>query len=447
MRQWTHSMVVALACALGTFGCTPVGGGGGGDDADMTPPDASGTDPGTPEVPDEVAAGLVALTVSMSPTYEPVVGLPRPFAAEGIYDDDSRRDLTAYAVFESSDPTVLAFDGDEHNVARVLAERVSPLTVTATVGEISGQLTIGDACQYPSSAGTIGVGSVIPALEWDLAVRPDGSRGRFSLRDAYCGELGEPAPDVYVFILGALWCGACTHEMNLLAAEAGALREAGGQFVFVAVEDLEYASASTDEAMGQLGRLAGPNPVYMGGDADVGSAFASSGAFSALPSIVIVRTRDMRVIADTRSGAASLDFAEVARDPDAGWEDPPEPMIESRCAAGDEEASEPNNTPGEAALVGAGTHRGGVCDAYPDFYLVDLDGPWRMTIDFEHAVGNLDLYAWDADDDAPLRVDARVIGSYGVEDGEAIEHAGPTVVRIGGFRNESAPYTMTIEAL
>lgn len=437
-----HGFWIALSGVIALAGCAPSGGGGGGDEP---PPDHEGQ---TPEIPAEITAGLDSIRVAMRPTYELVAGLPREFIAEGLYLDDTRRDVSAYATWASSDPTVLTFDDPARpNIGTVHTARRGGLTVTATLGEITGEMTIGGGCEYPRTTGTIGVGSTMPPLEWDLAVRPDGSRGTFSLRDVYCGEAGADTPNIYVFVLGALWCGACVHEMSLLAGEAAALREAGGQFVFVAVENLSYEPATTDEAMNQIGRLAGPNPVYAGGDADIGAAFGASGAFSALPSLVIVRARDMKVIADTRTGAAGLDFAEVARDPDAGWENPPPVEITSNCEPGRDEPSEPNNEPGQAARIGAGTHLGGVCDAYPDFYLVDLTGPWRATVDFEHAVGNLDLYAWDAAGDAPLRVDQRVIGSYGIEDGESFEHSGPTVIRIGGFRYESAPYTLTVESL
>ncbi|MEZ4434280.1 MAG: redoxin family protein [bacterium] len=440
MRRGLRWTVIALAGAIGLAGCAPSGGGGD----DEPPPGGEGE--GEVEVPAEISEGLTSIRVTMRPAYDLVVGLTREFRAEGRYEDDSTRDVSAYATWQSSDPAILSFDdAAQPNIAMVHAARTGALTVTARLGEISGEMTIGGGCEYPRTTGTIGVGSTMPPLEWDLAVRPDGSRGTFSLRDAWCGEA--EAPEIYVFVLGALWCGACVHEMALLAEEAEALRAAGGQFIFVAVEDQSYAPATTDQAMAQIGRLAGPYPVYVGGDADVGAAFGASGAFSALPSLVVVRARDMKVIADTRSGAAGLDFEEVARDPDAGWENPPPPQIQSNCEPGREEASEPNNTPAEAARIGAGTHVGGVCDAFADFYLIDIAGPWRATIDFEHAVGNLDLYAWDATGDAPLRVDQRVVGSYGVEDGETIEHHGPTIVRIGGFRYESAPYTLTVEAL
>lgn len=438
--RWGRWSAVAL-CGAMVLGCTPSGGGGGG--GDDPPPDER------VEPPAEVIEGLVAIEVTMRPAYDLVVGLPRDFHARGIYEDPANnRELTDLVTWASSDEAVLSFDDPEHpGRAMVHAARAGQLTVTATLGDLSGTLVVGDDCAYPAFTSNIVTGATMPALEWDLARRPDGSRGPFSLRDVYCGEAEGVPPAIYIFVLGANWCGACTHHMAELAREADALREAGAQLVFIGVEDASYEPADTDETLQTLGGAVGPAPVYIAGDADAGGVIASSGAFTALPSLVVVRTRDMRVIADNSTGAAGLDFHAVAADPDAGWENPPPPMIDSNCEPGQDEDLEPNNTPGEPSVIGPGTIEGGICDAYPDFYLVDIDGPWRLTLDFTHAVGNLDVYAWDAEGDEPLRVDSRVVGSYNTSDGEQVEHAGPTLVRIGGFRFESAPYVLTVEAL
>ncbi len=436
---WMWSIAAAALLTLG--GCAPTGGGSGNGNGDEQPPAMQ-------PPPAELIEGLTSITVTMRPAYDLVVGLPRDFHAEGLYEDGSVQELTADVTWSASDPSVLTFDDTENpGRATVHAAPAGTLTVTATLGESSGTLTIGDECDYPAFTSNIVTGATMPALEWDLARLPDGSRGGFSLRDIYCGEAEGPQPSVFVFVLGANWCGACTHHMGELAREADALREAGGQFVFVGVENLNYEASSTDEALRTLSGAAGQAPVYIVGDGDTGGVIAGSGAFTSLPSVVVVRTRDMKVIADNGTGASGLDFLAVAADPDAGWENPPPPMIESRCEPGQDEELEPNNSPAEAAPIGAGTIQGGVCDEHPDFYLVDIAGPWRLSLDFSHAVGNLDVYAWDGAGDAPLRVDNRVVGSYSTEDGETFEHAGQTLIRVGGFRHESAPYTLTVEAL
>jgi len=430
-----------MGAVLALSGCAP-GGGGNGSGNGEEPPEMEF------EPPAELIEGLAGITVTMRPAYDLVVGLPRDFHAEGVYDDGSTRALTGDVVWSVSDTSVLSFDDSENpGRAMVHASPGAPLTVTATLGEFSGSLTIGDGCDYPAFTSNIVTGATMPALEWDLARLPDGTRGAFSLRDIYCGEAEGEVPSVYVFVLGANWCGACTHHMGELAPEAEALRQAGGQFVFVGVEGLDYSPSSTDEALQTLSRAAGQAPVYIVGDGDTGGVIAGSGAFTALPSVFVVRTRDMKVIADNGTGAAGLDFLAVAADPDAGWENPPPPMIDSQCAPGQDEDLEPNNTPDTPAVIGAGTIEGGVCDEHPDFYLIDIDGPWRLSLDFTHAVGNLDVYAWDGAGDAPLRVNSQVVGSYSTGDGESLEHVGPTLVRIGGFRYESAPYVLTVEAL
>ena len=75
-------------------------------------------------------------------------------------------------------------------------------------------------------------------------------------------------------------------------------------------------------------------------------------------------------------------------------------MVMDNCG-GQEESSEPNDVASQAAPLTVGSIDGGICDGMPDFFRVDVQGPWRVTLDFQHSVGDLDIHVWDEAQDAP----------------------------------------------
>ncbi|MCA9542464.1 MAG: hypothetical protein KC620_26385, partial [Myxococcales bacterium] len=211
-----------------------------------------------------------------------------------------------------------------------------------------------------------------------------------------------------------------------------------------------YEPATNVEAHNHLARIIGNAPSVRVGDADTlpASGFlANSTPLSGYPTTVIVRRRDMQVIADGSTGASGLPMVDVARDPEVDWANPPPPEVQSNCG-GQDEIYEPDNSPAEAGAIGPGEFEGGICDAEPDFYNVEIDGPWRMTLNFSNALGDLDVYVWDAGADQPLRPDGRnVVGSDSTGDVETFEYQGRALVKVFGFRYASAPYTLSLEAL
>ena len=64
-------------------------------------------------------------------------------------------------------------------------------------------------------------------------------------------------------------------------------------------------------------------------------------------------------------------------------------------------------------------------DAYPDYYRIELDGPWRLNLEFEHAVGDLDVEVWDVAGQQPERdLAEQIVGSYSQTDNESFEYEG-----------------------
>lgn len=428
-----------LVCAAG-LGFSACGGGGDGDDG--APASGGGTgDAGAPEGPNPAAAGLVSVKITPSnPLLEP--GRAFRFRATGTYDDGEDKDVTQDAVWTSSNPEIISFSDVEGEGGRAMVHARGGATLTARVGDIRGELQLGgaDGCVYPDFDLRLSLDATIPPMYWDNAY-VGGRKTRFSLEEWACDE----DVSVIVMVLGTAWCGACTGYAMRLEAEAAAFEAAGGRFVLVELEDADGQPADTEAAQRHLANVIGTNHGVRVGDLDTrpGERFLTNYAdLGGLPTVYFVRRSDMKVIA-TGDTVGDRSLVDVAMDPDADWKNPPPPPFENRCPAGTDEAGEPNDLPAQATPLSVGTLQGGVCDESGDVYAIDEAGGWTFKVDFQHAVGDLDLAVWDPDTNEPLRVNGDIIGSAGATGTEVFSHTGPALVKVFGFRRASAPYTLT----
>jgi hypothetical protein len=119
--------------------------------------------------------------------------------------------------------------------------------------------------------------------------------------------------------------------------------------------------------------------------------------------------------------------------------------LPSTCEDGADEAYEPNDAPEEAATIGLGTFQGGVCEQRGDFYYVDVEGPWRLSLEFSHAVGDLDVVLF-RDGQPIVESCGELLGSTSSDDNEQLEWADPITVLVYGYEGATAPYTLSIEA-
>lgn len=395
---------------------------------------------GEPGLPPE-AVGLDAITIlPEAPQIQP--GRSRQLQAMGRYGD-ATRDITADVVWSSSDPSVATVENSGRDKGRVAVEKVGQVTISATLGPVTGSLTLGKACQYPEYDLRMALGQSIPPMFWEGARTADGQRITYKLEDVACDE----DVSVIVFVLGAAWCGACSAYAMRLDAEAEAFEAAGGRIVYVELQDANSEPADSDFAYGHIGNLIGNGPGIRVGDLDTrpGELFLTNNAeLTGLPTVYVVRRRDMTVIT-TADILGDRSLVDVAMDPEADWRNPPPLPFNGNCGPADEEPGEPNDTAGQATPLALGdTISGGVCDPAGDFYQVGEAGPWKLSLDFAAAEGDLDVYAWDAGADEPLRVAGNVVGSDGTGDHEEFVHQGPTLVRIVGFRQASTTYTLKL---
>ena len=157
----------------------------------------------------------------------------------------------------------------------------------------------------------------------------------------------------------------------------------------------------------------------------------------------------MRVIASqSLRGTNHLPYVEIAQRPELDWSNPSAPQIvgklPSNCPDGAEESYEPNDFIEQSSAIGFGEIEGGVCESRGDFYYVDVNGPWRMTLEFSHAVGDLDVL-FLRNGQPIYQMNGEPVGANSGDDNEVLDWRGPVFIYISGYEGATAPYTLRIE--
>ena len=239
----------------------------------------------------------------------------------------------------------------------------------------------------------------MPYVFWVSAYWPGGENKPLRFADLHCRE----DVSVIIVMLGTNWCGACTSFMQRMAELSDELSAAGAEIIFVEIEDYAQEDCTTEEAQEHISRHIGEEVGYRVGDADSrpgqGNYFTNAGLVSSYPTVAVIRRRDMRVIADNSTGAGSLDLVQVALDPERDWTVPVKPDVMTAAMV----SSEPNNDPETAAPLEVGTLQGGICDAEPDYFQINVTGRMATQLAFANAVGDLDMVLWDAENSEAAR--------------------------------------------
>ena len=388
-------------------------------------------------------------------------GEPRRFEAIVIAPDGTETDVTTSATWTSSDTAIVDFAGNAQSGdgwANIPGEADGAVTITA---EYEGLVGVLDSCTYPKNFSPYlrpirnqlqlecpcELADPMPYVFWENAFWPGGENKPLRFSELHCKQ------DVSVIIVmfGTNWCSACTSFMERMSQMSAELAAVGAEILFVEIEDYGQEDCTSQEAQDHISRHIGEAVGYRVGDADSrpgqGNYFTNAGLVSSYPTIAVIRRRDMRVIADNSTGAASLDLVQVAMDPERDWTVPEKPDVVSRCD-GQDEQGEPNNEPSAATPLPAGTLMGGICDAEPDYFRIETQGAWRLELAFANAVGDLDMVLWDEVNSEALRgPDDLVLGAYTSDDVEVFEYVGPALLRVYGFRYASAPYSLTLTPL
>lgn len=430
----------ALAVAL-FAGCDDgsSGGGGAGGTGGMTADGGMGGSGGAGGETDSMVQSLEITGDALSRYND------SQLTVTAIMADGSRMPVSEGVTWATSDEAIATVDaaGLAHGV------KMGEVTLTASYQGVEGSWATTVGCSYPGFPNTVRFNNTMPALGWDDAHNPDGSQFRFSFEDFYCSEAYDQYTSIIV-MLKAAWCAPCTqYARNRLNPAAASLRDDGALILYVEAQDLEYAPADSAYAYEHMRRIIGDGLGIRVGDAStiatvptdvpVPAYLQETDLIEAFPTIFVVRRRDMRVIAESTRTQFSLPLQAIVNDLDADWSDP-RPVFSNNCAEGDEEASEPNDTPEQATEIEAGEYQGGICTAEPDIYRVNIDGPWRATVDFSHAQGDIDVAVFR------LGSTQADVSSNSNSDQEVVEFSGPANLMLFGYGGASATYTLTVEA-
>lgn len=255
------------------------------------------------------------------------------FKVGGVFDlqvmgrDDTGKveQLTADVVFATSDERVATVD--EKGTVTLVAG--GPLTLTATYGELEATLEARPTCDYPESSPTLRYGNVLPRLRMPAAW-PSGEPFVLDLAEVQCDAKWKSIETLH-FVLSAGWCGPCTQYAQYLEHQAATLLRKGMQIVIVELETLSMGQAAdTNFAYDHLSKITNHVPGIAVGDKGMlpDLFFRQSGYVEAFPSVFVVRTSDMRMIADGTASfwmqypmgpAERLPLHEIAENPDADW--------------------------------------------------------------------------------------------------------------------------------
>jgi hypothetical protein len=451
---WAALGVFAVGCGGGSDGPSSDGAGGSGGAGGNAAgsggmPGGSGGSGG--QAPDAAppagdAGPRTATSIALAPSsfMELKRGETHALHVTATYDDGTTGDVTAQATFETSNADVATVDG----AGTLTVVRGGPVTITAHLGDLQATLSATATCDYPRFGNAIRYGAIMPPLYWEHAFQPDGSQFDFKLADVYCNADYKDVKVVFI-IVSAGWCTPCTLYAQRLRPDAEAIRRAGGLIAIMEVQTEDYTPADNAYAQRHIQHIIGDAYAIRIGDHDTkprADWVEAQPLVTFFPTVIAVRTSDMKVITDSARSQYYLPLIQIAENPEMDWSNPGPPPFSNHCGGTDEEASEPNDMPAQATPLAPGTVNGGICNEQPDFYKIDAQGDWSVSLQFDSNVGDLDVYAWDEANNQPLQNGQDVVGSYGTTGIEAFTWHGPTTLAVVGYQGGSAPYRLTLTA-
>jgi hypothetical protein len=323
-------------------------------------------------------------------------------------------------------------------------------------GEQGTQITVPEPaqlgeCTYPEWDGQVGLGHILPPFSWSSAVQDGRTMDSLSTLDIFCGDEWQDV-DTVIFVVVPEWVQWLIEYVMYIDALAPLIEAEGGRVIYVGAQTLEGNPISLSRTQTMLEDAAPQGSGIRVGEEDNNFDFAliDTPLVQHLPASFVVRRSDMRVIATQASrGTEHLPYVEIAQEPEADWSEPGPatilPRLPSNCDEGDEEEAEPNNTPENATRIGLGEVSGGICERRGDFYLIDVAGPWRLTLEFSHSVGDLDLILF-ADGQPMYDNRGSPLAAGSGTDNEVFDWRGTQLVYIYGFDGATSPYQLTISA-
>ncbi len=241
--------------------------------------------------------------------------------------DETTADVSERAVWTSSDPDVLSVDG-----TTATGEQDGFATVEVSFEGLTDAREVEVGCPYPQNATSeLVLGEVVPRIRWTSSVRFAGDSSPFT--DSYdvngrrCG--GDPPATVAFVATGASWCLPCAASISNLAGDLETLADLGMDVVVIGVWGTANGGADlmgTPDTVSFVQTYSN-GPLWVAGGIDTlpTNALFEPGAdlVPAVPALLVVRTRDMVLIA---ADTASLPLVDIATNPEWDWTDPDNPV-------------------------------------------------------------------------------------------------------------------------
>lgn len=248
-----------------------------------------------------------------------------------IMDDGSEIPVSEGVVYESSNEEVATVDpsglvqvvaGGEVTIRAIATH---DLAVEPLEAEIGGVAT----CTYPEFDTSLGQGNTVPPFAWN-AMTQDGEPIFFSFADLHCNAEWKWVKTVHL-VLSAGWCTSCTGHKRTLSMKRETLRSLGMLVVIVELDTMNNREpADTAFAYDHVRSTTQNVPGIVAGDLDtfLGESpapnyFRQSGYVGFYPTKAVIRTRDMRMIADGSENGPwagrDMPLEQMARFPDIDW--------------------------------------------------------------------------------------------------------------------------------
>ena len=173
-----------------------------------------------------------------------------------------------------------------------------------------------EPCLYPTATGRLLYSETFPEVSWEGAYDAEGNQVTIHLLDQYCGaEEGSVISDYdsIVLAIGTGWCTYCPAYMQYIDSIADELAANNAMIIFAELQTATMDTATSDfahEYVNDLGITSG----YRVGDANtwpLPEFFLNSSDIIAYPTAFIIRTRDMRIIANQRDTNYYMDFRSI----------------------------------------------------------------------------------------------------------------------------------------
>jgi len=364
-------------------------------------------------------------------------------SAELLLDGGDTEALSGEPTWESLNPNARVSETGE---VTVMGE--GELEIKASFDGLEGVWSLTAGCVYPEPRGeryttSLAHGNVLPPLTWvDSYNAKSGSLTDVSLKDIHCKANYQWVSTIN-FLTTTGWCPFCPEYMSEVANMNPELKQAGGLLIYVEVQDNDYAPADSDFAYNHLNRLLGSTEGYFVGDLNSQPLSRFFGrTISTFPDAYVVRRRDMTILTSQNLNRDNgmVPFVRIAEDPEQDWSTYEPAPFESICEEGDDEPSEPNDSFETAGLLEEGMSSAGICTAAPDFFKIETEGSWELTINFQHSEADLDLYQLNPanPEGEPLQ------GSNGETNSESLTGEGPATLVVVSFTRTSALYTINL---